>query len=319
MKLKQSHLAFWILFASSVFAGQSLVCEEPLKDFGAIEEGRKLSHAFIVKNISTEVLDVNEVVPSCGCIITSMKEFKLKPNESMEIKIEFDSSGAGGMKIYKTISVCPKNYKAPLILTVEADVKAIPPEKRITISPTQKILEGNSIVKDVFCLQVPADPNFSFTIDVPPWLSYSLQKNRFNDLVGVVNWDVEIYLKAKQLKKLSGDIIFNSNLPRFEKVIVPIKVEPRPMFNINPYMITFDGSEPNQIKEVSIKRNDNIIDLLPDSFEIKSSKACVEMNWTDDGKVIHLKVTNRACEKGFGKIEIRTSDDVIGMIPVVFK
>lgn len=40
MKLKQNYIVFGILVASNLFAGQSLVCEEPVKDFGMIDESK---------------------------------------------------------------------------------------------------------------------------------------------------------------------------------------------------------------------------------------------------------------------------------------
>jgi hypothetical protein len=321
MKFKHYYFVLGMFLASSIFAGQPLTCENPVKDFGTIEEGGKFSHTFIIKNISAEIVEVNKTISSCGCVVTSKKEFKLKPNESTDIGVEFDSSGVGGMKIWKTIAVCPKDDKdKPLVLTVKADVKGIPPEKSITIEPRQKTMDGSPDKKYTLRLQVPSDPNINFSIDAPQWLSYSLQKSRYNNSAGVVvNWDIEIYLKTKQRAKLSGDIIVNSNLPRFEKVMVPIKVEPQPAFIINPYMITFDGSNPNQSKEVLIKLNDDTLESTRHLLEIKSSKECLETIWTNNENLIHLKVTNKSCGEGFGKIEIKVGDQVLGVIPVIFR
>lgn len=320
MKLGLLCFALSIFFASNVFSGQVIVCDEPIKDFGIIEENKKVSHTFVIKNISNDVIEVDKVASSCGCIITSKKEFKLDPNQSTDINVEFNSTGTGGMKIWKTIAVCPKDDKnKQLILTVKADVKGIPPEKRITLAPTQATLDGGPDKKYTFRLQIPSDPKIKFSVEAPQWLSYSLQKSKFNDFAAVVNWDVEICLKTKQREKLSGNLVISSNLPQFEKVSALIQVVPMPKLIINPYMIRFEGNDPDQSKEVMIKYNEGTLESIRDLLEIKSSKKCVETSWIVDGDTIHLKVVNKACSPGLIKIEIRAGDELLGVIPVLFK
>ncbi|MDD5135212.1 MAG: DUF1573 domain-containing protein, partial [Phycisphaerae bacterium] len=132
-----------------------MLCENPLKDFGVVDEGQRLSHTFVIKNVSAETIQVDRVNPSCGCIITSQREFTLAPNESTNIAVDFDPFGFGGMKMSKTIAVCVKNDKyPPLILMVNAQIKGIPYEKRILITPKDKTIENDPNKKHTLLLQV---------------------------------------------------------------------------------------------------------------------------------------------------------------------
>jgi hypothetical protein len=313
------YLLLGIIFASNVWAGNAMVCDSPVKDFGVIEEGNTVSHTFAIKNISAETIYVDKVISSCGCIVTSKKDFSLEPAQSTDIAVEFNSRGSGGMKLWKTVAICVKdgNYP-PLVLTVKANVKGIPPEKRIVIMPNEKTLDGDPDKKTILKLQVPSDPNIKFSIDAPKWLVYSLQKSKYNNITGIVNWDIEISLKAKQREKLSGEIVVNSNVPRFEKITVPIQVLPRPAFNVSPYMITFKNGESRQ--EVRVRSGDYNVEAVRNSIKIQSSKECLKVNWLKDTPAteIWLEILNDGCDSQPAKLEILLAHDVVGIIPIVF-
>jgi hypothetical protein len=290
----------------------------PIKDLGIIEEGNTVSHTFIIKNSSEKTIYVDKVISSCGCLVASKKEFTLNPGQSTDIKVEFNSFGAGGTEISKTVEIHAKDSNFPLILTLKANVKGIPPEKRIVITPVEKTLDGEPNRKYVLRLQVPSDPNIKFSIGVPEWLNYSMQKSKYNNFTGVVIWDIEIFLKSRKNERLNGDLVVNSNLPYFERVTMSIKIEPTPRFVINPYMIVFDVNVQNQSKDVSIKPIDGTLGSVRDVLKIQPSKDCIETNWTEDSNGIHLVVLNKACSPESGKIEIKAGDELLGTIPVIF-
>jgi hypothetical protein len=309
-----------MLLVSNVLAENALMCDLPIKDLGIIEEGNTVSHTFIIKNTSEKTIYADKVVSSCGCIVTSKKDFALDPNQSTDIKIEYNSFGAGGTEISKTVEIYAKdsNY-SPLILTLKANIKGIPPEKRIVITPAGITLNGEQNRKHSLILQVPSDPNIKFSIIVPEWLNYSLQKSKYNNIAGVVNWDIEIFLKNRKYERLNGDMVVNSNLPHFERVTMTIKIEPTPRLVINPYMIVFDVNVQNQSKKVLIRPVDSTLGPMKNFLKIKPSKDCIETSWTEDNNGIYLVVLNKTCSPESGKIEIRGGDELLGTIPVIFK
>jgi hypothetical protein len=253
-------------------------------------------------------------------LVTSKKEFTLEPDQSTDIKVEFNSFGAGGTEMSKTVEIYAKdsNY-SPLLLTLKANVKGIPPEKRIVLMPVEKTLDGEPNKKYTIRLQVPSDPNVKFSIGVPEWLNYSMQKRKYNNYIDVVNWDIEIFMKNRKCERMKGDLVINSNLPHFERVAMSINIEPTPRFIINPYMIVFDSNEQIQSKNVFIKPVDGTLGLVRNFLKIQPSKDCIETNWTEDSNGIHLVVLNKACRPESGKIEIKDGDELLGTIPVIFK
>ncbi len=260
------------------------------------------------------------MISTWGCIATSKKKLILNPDQNTDIKVEFNSFGAGGTEISKTVEIYAEdsNY-SPLVLTLKANVKGIPPEKRIVIMPVEKTLDGEPNKKYTIRLQVPSDPNVKFSIGVPEWLNYSMQKSKYNNFLGVVNWDIEIFLKNRKCERLKGDLVVNSNLPHFERVAMSVKIEPTPRFVINPYMIVFDVNVQNQSKDVFIIPVDGTLGSVRDFLKIQPSKDCIETNWTEDSNGIYLVVLNKACRPESGKIEIKAGDELLGTIPVIFK
>jgi hypothetical protein len=309
-----------VLPLSSVLGAECpLLCEDPLKDFGVIEEGQKISYVFVIKNISDEMVDVDRIIPSCGCMVTSKNEFRLEPNESTDIKVEFDSKGLGGLTILKTVSICISGDRySPLILTIKADVEGIPPERRIVVIPHEKTINGDSKKRYTLNLRVPSDPNIKFSIDGPEWLGFLLQKSKYNDFAGIINWDIILFLKNNETRKLNGCLTVSSNMPLFEKITVPMQVVPESVLTITPYMISFDN-EPNQIRDIVIRPNKSVKGLPGKTLEIRPSQKCLKTSWVMDNKEIRLKVSNKSCGAGFGKIEILADNELIGTIPVVFK
>jgi len=317
--VKIIYLIMVLPLSSILWAESPLLCENPLKDFGVIDEGQKISHTFVVKNISTKAIYVDRVIPSCGCMITSKNKFKLEPNESTDIKVEFDSKGLGGLTILKTISICISGDRySPLILTIKADVEGIPPERRIVVIPREKTINGDSKKRCTLNLRVPSDPNIMFSIDGPEWLGFLLQKSKYNDFAGIVNWDIILFLKNNETRKLNGCLTVSSNVPLFEKITVPIQVVPESVLTITPYMISFNN-EPNQIRDIVVRPNKGVKGLTGKTLEIRPSHECLKTSWVMDNNEIRLKVSNKSCGAGFGKIEILADNEWIGTIPVVFK
>jgi hypothetical protein len=310
------------LCQSALYASHPLLCDSPLKDFGIIEEGQKLSHTFIVKNVSSEPVEVDRIVSTCGCIVTSRKNFILSPNESTDIAIDFNSFGSGGMKLYKTIAVRIKDDKIPpLVLTVQAQIKGIPPEKRVIITPKEKTIENNTAKKSVLFLQLPAEPNVDFSIQAPEWLTYSLNKSKRNPVPQTDSWEIEISPKEKVNEKISGELIINSNVPMFEKLTATIQVVPEPAFVISPYMVVFDKTEPKQTQTVYIKSGEQQIESVYASIEIKPSKECLRVNWdkTVPAEEIQLEIANEDCDTRPARLEIFLNNGKVGIIPVIFR
>lgn len=80
-------------------------------DFGSIKEGEKVSYIFKLSNEGKSDLIIRNVKASCGC--TAIKhENIVKPNQTIDLKVEFNSSGKRNRQ-NKSITVITNDPKNP--------------------------------------------------------------------------------------------------------------------------------------------------------------------------------------------------------------
>lgn len=65
--------------------------DQDVFDFGKIDQGKKVSHTFKVKNAGNANLFIKRVRPSCECTVVEVSAGTLRPNEVAEIKAIFDT------------------------------------------------------------------------------------------------------------------------------------------------------------------------------------------------------------------------------------
>ena len=67
-------------------------------DFGIIKDGDKVEHTYKFTNVGKSDLIVINATATCGCTVPSWTKNPVKPGETGEIKIEFNSTGRTGMQ-----------------------------------------------------------------------------------------------------------------------------------------------------------------------------------------------------------------------------
>ena len=72
-------------------------------DFGKVEQNKPTTATFIVKNIGTEPLIIDQAAPSCGCTVSDYTKSPIAPGKTGTIKATFNAASAG--PIDKTITV----------------------------------------------------------------------------------------------------------------------------------------------------------------------------------------------------------------------
>jgi hypothetical protein len=72
------------------------ITDSYLWDFGKIKEGVVAKHIFILKNESAKELKIIQVNTSCGCTVSKVKKNILKPGESADIEVKFNSKKYSG-------------------------------------------------------------------------------------------------------------------------------------------------------------------------------------------------------------------------------
>ena len=114
---------FVFVFASFVFAQfefePKAVIRPMAYDFGDIIEDSVVTTIFVITNEGNDLLNITKVWASCGCTAVMPEKNELKPGESTDIKVTFDSKGRSG-KQNKTVNIetnDPKNSTIKLALT----------------------------------------------------------------------------------------------------------------------------------------------------------------------------------------------------------
>jgi hypothetical protein len=92
--------------------------EKDIYDFGKITVGDKVSQSFKFKNTGTIPLIISNAVASCGCTVPNWPKTPIKPSQSAQIDIVFNSAGKKGLQdkvITITSNTLPNITKVHLI------------------------------------------------------------------------------------------------------------------------------------------------------------------------------------------------------------
>ncbi|MDB5199895.1 MAG: hypothetical protein JWO92_1858 [Chitinophagaceae bacterium] len=104
-KLLFSLMAF--TFATAVFAQKKAADVAKLStdtyDFGKIKQSVPATATFIVTNIGTEPLIIEQANPTCGCTISDYTKAPIAPGKTGYIKATYNAVALGG--IHKTLTV----------------------------------------------------------------------------------------------------------------------------------------------------------------------------------------------------------------------
>ncbi|MBD79477.1 MAG: hypothetical protein CL840_11210 [Crocinitomicaceae bacterium] len=78
--------------------------EQELFDFGTITQGEKVNLTYKFTNTGNADLIISTAKGSCGCTVPDWPKEPIKPGESGEIKVIFNSDGRNGNQ-HKTVSI----------------------------------------------------------------------------------------------------------------------------------------------------------------------------------------------------------------------
>ena len=92
-------------------------------DFGDVVEGERLTYGFKFKNTGKSNLIIYSSEATCGCTTSQPPKAPVRPGETGEITVTFDSKGQKG-KVQKRILVGANTYPAETILMITANVSS---------------------------------------------------------------------------------------------------------------------------------------------------------------------------------------------------
>lgn len=92
-------------------------------DFGDVVEGERLTYSFKFKNTGKSNLIIYSSEATCGCTTSQPPKAPIRPGESGEILVTFNSEGQKG-NVQKRILVGANTYPAETILMIKANVSS---------------------------------------------------------------------------------------------------------------------------------------------------------------------------------------------------
>lgn len=121
-------LSAWVCFLilaplMSAAAAPRAVVPQKVHEFGAVSQGTKVEHDFVLRNEGDADLVIHNVVASCGCTASAPSSDKIAPGGEGTIKVSFDTSGFSGEKL-KTVRVHTNDIdESSLVLTLRGTVE----------------------------------------------------------------------------------------------------------------------------------------------------------------------------------------------------
>ena len=96
--------------------------EHLVYDFGKIKQGEKVEHVFKFTNTGKSDLIISNAQASCGCTVPTWPKHPIKPGETGEIPVIFDSSGKEN-QVDKTITITSNTNPATTVLTIKTFIQ----------------------------------------------------------------------------------------------------------------------------------------------------------------------------------------------------
>lgn len=90
-------------------------------DFGVVEQGQKVNHAFTFTNTGEYPLVLSSVKASCGCTVPSWTKEPVAPGQKGTVEVEFNTTGRKGIQ-QKTVSVFANTSPKVTLLHFTANI-----------------------------------------------------------------------------------------------------------------------------------------------------------------------------------------------------
>lgn len=119
----------YFFFTTCFFIGLNAQAQEDRKikfnetthEFGKLKKGDPAEHTFVFTNTSKELVSLSRVKASCGCTTPSWTRDPIKPGETGEIKVKYNSARIGPFT--KTVTVTYDSLEKPVVLYIKGNVE----------------------------------------------------------------------------------------------------------------------------------------------------------------------------------------------------
>ena len=258
-----------------------LTLVDPLKDFGTVAKGEKLSWSFAVKNTGNADLEIIAAKPTCGCTVADFDKV-IKPGETGKVTAAVDTANFAG-PISKAVTLETNDPAAPAAqITITAVVKPYVdayPAGFLRYNLLQGEMEKQAVTLyseenepfEIVKIESPADwikVDYKKSSELVPNIGRK-EQNQYRIEVTVGGPDVKIGALSEKIK-----IITNSkHQPEYP---ISISGVVRPTIRIEPTGINFGEVAPTDTAATRtvILRSNNL--KTPETFVVTKAESAIK-------------------------------------------
>lgn len=321
--------------AKATDAAPRLTVVEPVKDYGTVSKGDKLTWAFTVKNTGTSDLQIIAARPACGCTVAEFDKV-IKPGETGKVTALVDTTAFNG-PIAKAVTLETNDPVTPTAtLTIHAVVKPY-----VEAYPAgfvrYSLLQGDAETQTVTIYSEEEEPFEITKIEVPgEWVKATWAKienpaelaqgvgkqgqNQYKVNITVGGPDARVGPLAEKLRILTN----SKHQPEYAISIAGVI---RPPFRVEPTAMNFGEvatSDSAATRTIVVRSNDL---KTPERFQVtkvESSLPAVAANVKPTANKGEYEVTLQVAKNAKagdveGTVKIYTNNDVNPVVTVPVK
>src|SRR5438477_2774528 len=269
-------------------AGPKIKFDQAIYDFGKVNSGEVVKHAFVFTNIGTATLEIKDVRPGCGCTTAGTWDKSVEPGKTGSIPLQFNSANFGGAVTKSATVSCNDPSQTNVILQIKGTVW-----KPIDVTPTMAVFNVSSEVQTNETKIVKIVNN----LDEPITLSDLQCTNKsFQAELKTVKEGKEFELHITAIPPFSGPSVFapvslktssakmsNINVTAYVVVQQPVTVMPAQiMLPAGPFS--------NTVHHVVTVRNTGTNALVLSDASVNVPGVEVHVQETQPGKYFNLNV-----------------------------
>jgi hypothetical protein len=240
---------------------------EPVKDYGVVPKGEKLTWAFTVKNSGTSDLQIIAARPACGCTVTDFDKV-IKPGETGKVNAHVDTTSFNG-PIAKSVTLETNDPVTPTAqLTIHATVKPY-----VEAYPAgfvrYSILQGDAEMQTLILYSEESEPFEIVKVEAPAdyvKVNYAKITNEAErapnvGTPGQNQYKVSIVVGGPDAKlgPLADKVKIITNSKHQPEYLISLSGVVRPPFRVEPTVMNFGEVAPNDVaasRAIVIKSND---------------------------------------------------------------
>lgn len=203
-------------------------------DLGRVEEGDSLTGCFSFKNVGKEALHIHKVKTACACTHVDYPQ-DIAPGGQGKICLSIDTLGFYGLRTFKAAAYCNDPSHPVIPLQVRAKIAPM-----VTVTPERiffRAMVGSDLVQDI-CMDTKGPLPFNVQLE-----SHDLGEKIAVEFVPVTagkHYRLRVYNRLMTAGSYRGRIVFSSDHPGRERIVVPVFVHLTPPVAVYPSRLILD-------------------------------------------------------------------------------